>query len=225
MARNTPPKIEGDPVDIAHVVRLSWEMYRQGYYRALAVAAGAVLVMLIAIGLAWAGWSRPRGVVYFAIGPSGRVVRMRPISDPITNESTVNNWAVNATVDTYTMSFGRLHLNRDLARAQRHFLPAAWQRWISVFGPTILSSVQSQHLLVSAVPQAAPTVLAEGEITGGPLRGRYSWKLSIPLAITYMSAQGQVHQNVNVDIVVVRANPITFSSGLAIADMTVTSAP
>ncbi len=64
------------------------------------------------------------------------------------------------------------------------------------------------------MPTSAPVLINQGLV-----QGRYAWKLSMPLLVTYQSSERTVPQNLMVEIVVVRQPETEHPRGLGIAQL------
>jgi intracellular multiplication protein IcmL len=99
------------------------------------------------------------------------------------------NWAAEAASAAYT--YDQAHYKTQLVEVINHyFTPSggeSFQKALEESG--ILEQLVSQQLLVTAVVQNKPILLKSGI-----LLGRESWKVQLPLLVTYQTAS-QVQQN------------------------------
>nr|WP_235776141.1 DotI/IcmL family type IV secretion protein [Rickettsiella massiliensis] len=79
-----------------------------------------------------------------------------------------------------------------------------------------MQAVISKKLIVSAVATGVPVVLEQGL-----LAGRYTWKVQIPMLVTFQSASQFSQQSVTVTMLIVRVSPLESPAAIGIAQFIV----
>lgn len=193
--------------------RNAW--YRDRYRFVLRLAAGAVaLSILLALALIALALRPPPAPAYFATAEDGRLVPLSPVSEPYLAPGHLTQWAADVAVQAHAYSFSdwreRLNALRGPLddKAFEDFLRA-------VESSRNLEAVRTKRLVVSAVAQA-PVITAHGV-----LGGRYTWRVEVPLSVTYQSASEKVNQSV-VAVMRIQRVPVTrYPRGVQVTQIVV----
>lgn len=138
-----------------------------------------------------------------------KVAAEEPFDLPIVSKQALLDWATQAAIATY--NFDYVNYPKALANAESYFTPDGWQLFQNDFSK-VVDEVVSKKLRVNAVAAGPPMILDEG-----PLLGRYSWKIRIPLLVTFESASEVRPQGLTVIMVVMRVPTTLTTKGIAIA--------
>lgn len=79
-----------------------------------------------------------------------------------------------------------------------------------------LEAVKAKKLIVSAVATRAPIILQKGL-----LNGLYSWRIQMPILVTYQSASEFSQQNNVVTMLITRVSTLNSPRGIGIAQFVV----
>ena len=82
-----------------------------------------------------------------------------------------------------------------------------------------LEAVKSKKLIVSAVATRAPIILQKGE-----LNGSFSWRVQMPILVTYQSASEFTQQNNVVTMLITRISTLQSPRGIGISQFVVGTA-
>jgi intracellular multiplication protein IcmL len=124
------------------------------------------------------------GVRYFGITPDLRVVELAPLDEPAIRPQALLNWT--AEVVTGAMSLDFLHWRRQLNDGRGDFDPEGVASFVKSLGDGgHISRIESQRLSLSAVPDGAPVVVKQG-VEGG----RMTWKVEMPVVVSYQTSSG-----------------------------------
>lgn len=133
---------------------------------------------------------------------------LAPLSEPIVSQKALLEWASQAAISVYNVDY--LNYQKQLAANANYFSPQGWDLFQNDFRQ-ILSTIVGQKLRASAVLTGPPVIIERG-----PLLGRYSWKIRMPLLITYESASEIRSTPIMVDMLVMRVSTLESPKGIAI---------
>lgn len=151
---------------------------------------------------------------FFSTSFNGRTQELTPIYQPNTSDLSIIKWASLATVAAYNFDF--VNYNNQLSFASQYFTPSAWNAFYNaLYSSNNLDEVISKKLIVNAVVMQPPVILAKGT-----LNGVFSWRIQIPLLVTYQSAQGFVTNSLIVNLLVTRISTLDSINGIGIAQFT-----
>jgi intracellular multiplication protein IcmL len=197
--------------DAIELVRLRNEFYRDSYRRVLAILLLAFLIVFILISALVYVITHPPAPKYFATDSTGRIVPLIPLDQPNLSTPALLQWANIAAVAAFTFDF--VNYRQQLQAASEYFTPPGWEAYMqAVQSSNNLGAVIEKKLTVSAVATGAPVVLQQGI-----LNGRYSWKVQIPLLVTYQSANQISQQNLVATLFIARVSTLNSAQGVGIA--------
>ena len=147
---------------------------------------------------------------YFAVDEAGSVTPLQPLSQPLVSPSSLTNWATNAIISVFSYDYFRY--KTQLNDAQKYFSPNGWTEFLSGMKASgRLSSVVDQKLLVSAVPTGSAVVTAQGLVGN-----RYSWRIQLPILVTYEGPGETRSQSLIVNVQISRISTYNNPQGIAI---------
>lgn len=201
--------------DQIQVVGLRYEFYRDSYRKVV----GALLFCLVAIFLLVGSLvyiiSNPPKPKYFATTIDGRIMPLVPLDRPNLGMSALLQWVNTAAVAVYNYNF--VNYQQALQEASQFFTPDGWRDFMSALqSSNNLNAVLDKKLIVSAVATGAPVVLQQGL-----LLGVYSWKVQMPMLVTYQSASQFSQQSVVVTMLVTRISTLDSPLGIGVAQFVV----
>lgn len=203
--------------DGVEVVRLRNEFYRDSSRKILgALMICVIVILLLIVGIVYIV-SNPPAPKYFATSVDGRIIPIIPLDQPNLSSSAILQWANTAAIAVYTYDF--VNYRQALQSASDFFTPDGWKNfWTVLQSSNNLNAVLSDKLIVSAVATGAPVILEEGV-----MYGVYTWKVQMPMLITYQSASKFSQQNVVVTMMVTRESTLVSPKGIGIAQFIVAS--
>lgn len=197
--------------DAVELVRLRNNFYRDNYRRVLLALLLMVIINIVLVGVVFYQASHIPSPQYFATTADGRIMPLYPLSEPMIAPAELLQWAERSAVAAHTYNF--VDYRDALQKIQNNFTPDGWNFFEEALrGSRTLETVLAKKIVVSAVATGAPVVLDQGVING-----RYSWKVQMPLLVTYQSSSEQTQQPVVVTMVVTRVPSINNPRGIAIA--------
>lgn len=151
---------------------------------------------------------------FFSTSFNGSAQALTPIYEPNTSDLSMIKWASLATVAAYSFDF--VNYNNQLTLASQYFTSNAWNAFYNALNSSNnLDEVISKKLIVNAVVMQPPVILAKGN-----LNGVFSWRIQIPLLVTYQSAQGFVSNSLIINLLVTRISTLESIKGIGIAQFT-----
>lgn len=157
----------------------------------------------------------PMEPVYFFTTVNGHIEKLYPLDEPNTSDSVVRQWANIAVVDTFTYDF--VNYEKSLQLVSQYFTDKGWYTFLrSLNDSNNLPTVIRKKLVVSAVAIKPPSILKKGIVNGV-----YSWRIQIPMLVTYQSASEFMQQNLLVNLLVARISTLENSKGLGIEQFVV----
>jgi len=185
-----------------HAVRLATRRHEE-WIRSHARMSRTVLVMsgvtALSVGMTlWSILAKPEPV-YFAAREDGGILPLVPVSTPFLSDGSVTNFAVEAVTRALTLDFA--NWRDDLTGAARYFeQPDGWNGFLDAIEQSDMLSYLRDHRLVSTVVANGAAIIESGLDD----RKRYSWRVQIPLSMTYESASEISRERLLAEIVVSR---------------------
>jgi intracellular multiplication protein IcmL len=201
--------------DALQVVKLRNEFYRDNYRKVVAALLLSFFILLILAAALFYIVTHPPAPRYFATSSDGRIVSLTPFHYPNLSNAAVLEWANTAATAAYSYNF--VNYRQALQAAADYFTPEGKQMFFdAIKSSNNLQAVIAKKLIVSAVATGVPVILEQGIMVG-----RYTWKVQIPMLITFQSASQFSQQSVTVTMLVVRVSPLESPRGIAIAQFIV----
>lgn len=198
------------PDDAVELVRLRNNFYRDNYRR---LVLALVILLITNLGLVtivfYQIYDRPEPK-YFATTVDGRIMPLFPLSDPMLSPSELLQWSHRAAILAYTYNF--VNYREAMQQLQNQFTFRGWRYYETALRMArTLEMVVAKKLIVSAVATGTPVILDQAVIDG-----RYSWKIQIPLLVTYQSPTEQTQQPMVVTMIINRVPTVDMPKGVAI---------
>jgi len=193
------------------VVQMRKNFYRDSYRRVvIALLVMVITNLLLAFIIYYLATHQPEPK-YFATSTDGRITPIYPLTAPMVSEAALLQWANEAAVSAYTYSFATYR--KELQDASEYFTPGGWKDFETALQSSRnLETVITKKLVVTAVATGAPVILDRGV-----LNGHYSWKVQMPLLVTYQSASTTIQQPIVVTMLITRVSTLNVPKGIAIA--------
>ena len=152
---------------------------------------------------------------YFATSVNGRITPLTALNEPNQSDSAILQWANQAAIASFSYNF--VNYQGELLAASTYFTPDGWQQFITALQQSgNLDTVKAKKLIVSAVATRAPIILQKGI-----LNGQYSWRIQMPILVTYQSASEFTQQNNVVTMLVTRISTLESPRGIGISQFVV----
>ncbi len=201
--------------DALQVVKLRNEFYRDNYRKVVAALLLSFFILLVLVAALFYIVTHPPAPRYFATSSDGRLAPLVPFAQPNLSNSAILAWSNTAATAAYSYNF--VNYRQALQQAADYFTPEGKQMFFTAIkNSNNLQAVISKKLIVSAVATGIPVILEQGI-----LAGRYTWKVQIPMLITFQSASQFSQQSVTVTLLIVRVSTLTSPRGIGIAQFIV----
>ena len=201
--------------DALTAVAIRNTFYRDGQRKMILILLTSVLANFVLAALLVYMITHPPAPKYFATSINGRITPLFPINDPNQSDSAVLQWANQAAIAAFTYNF--VNYRSELQASSGFFTPAGWDQFLTALQQSNnLDAVKVKKLIVSAVATRAPIILQKGV-----LNGQYSWRIQMPLLVSYQSASEFTQQNNVVTMLVTRIPTLNSPRGIGIAQFVV----
>lgn len=201
--------------DALVAVTLRNSFYRDGQRRLVSGLLITLLVNVIMASMLAYVFTHPPEPKYFATSINGRITPLFPLDQPNQSDSAVLQWANQAAIAAFTYNF--VNYRDELQSSSGFFTADGWQQFLTALQQSNnLDAVKAKKLIVSAVATRAPIILQKGM-----LNGRYSWRIQMPLLVTYQSASEFSQQNNVVTMLITRVSTLNSPRGIGISQFVV----
>ena len=183
-----------------------WKLFKGACVAIVALAASNVA--LVAAGI-WQHYHPAPDHFFYADGIHAPYP-IESLDDPVENEpkllADVGQWVV----ETFSIDF--LNYQRDLSRASRHYTVPGWNSFATEFiSSGNFAEIKRAKLSSTAVPERAPIILQKSVVGN-----RYTYKVQVPLLVTFQNTQQQNSQHLMATVLVVRTPASQHLEGYAI---------
>lgn len=152
---------------------------------------------------------------YFATSINGRITPLVPFDEPNQSDPAILQWANQAAIASFSYNF--VNYTDELQAASTYFTSDGWQQFVQALQDSgNLEQVKNKKLIVSAVATRAPIILQKGV-----LNGSFSWRIQMPILVTYQSASEFTQQNIVVTMLVTRISTLKSPRGIGISQFVV----
>jgi len=196
--------------DAVELVRLRNNFYRDNYRRLVSALLFLLVIIIISVGIIFYQITHRPEPRYFATTVDGRIMPLFPLSEPMLSPGELLQWAHGAAISAYTYNF--VNYRDAMQQLQNQFTPDGWRYYEDALRVSRnLEMIIAKKLVVSAVATGTPIILDQAVIDG-----RYSWKVQIPLLISYQSPNEQTQKPLIVMMIVSRVPTVDMPKGIAI---------
>lgn len=201
--------------DALTAVTLRNDFYRDGQRKMMVILLLSLVSNFLLAMLLMFVMTHPPEPKYFATSIDGRITPLFALDKPNQSDSAVLQWANQAAVAAFTYNF--VNYRTELQAASGFFTSDGWSQFLTALeGSNNLDAVKVKKLIVSSVATSAPIILQKGI-----LNGRYSWRIQMPMLITYQSASEFSQQRNVVTLLVSRISTLNSPRGIGIAQFVV----
>ena len=196
-------------------VTLRNNFYRDSQRRTIIALLISIIVNFMMASLLFYIYTHPPAPKYFATSISGRITPLFPLNEPNQSDSAVLQWANQAAIAAFTYNF--VNYRDELQASSGFFTSEGWTQFLTALQQSNnLEAVKAKKLIVSAVSTRAPIILQKGL-----LNGRYSWRVQMPILVTYQSASEFSQQNNVVTMLITRVPTLNSPRGIGISQFVV----
>lgn len=170
-----------------------------------------VLAVVLALILGYMSVTREQAN-YYASTTTGEVIPLHSLSEPVITQAHMLQWSALAVRAAYNLDFA--NYKQQLNAAQQYFTPSASDKFQQALkDEDLLSTVVDQKLDMSAVVTGAPVVL-----NTAVLNGRFTWRVQMPILVTFNSASETRKLHLTVTMNVQRVPSLSAPSGIQVSD-------
>lgn len=201
--------------DALTVVTLRNKFYKDSQRKVMLALLVALLVNLVMATMLVYILTHPPAPKYFATSINGRITPLFPLNEPNQSDSAVLQWANQAAIAAFTYNF--VNYRDELQASSGFFTAEGWDQFLNALQQSNnLDAVKAKKLIVSAVATRAPIILQKGV-----LNGSYSWRVQMPILVTYQSASEFTQQNNVVTMLISRVSTLNSPRGIGISQFVV----
>ncbi len=151
---------------------------------------------------------------YYLNPPAGNPVEVFPLSEPNVTPSSMVKWATLAATSAYTIDFYHYQVNID--DLKEFFTTNGYRD----FQNSLTSSGSLDKIIKSKLIQSAVAIDSAVILQEGPLRGVYTWRIQVPLLVTYQGAStSSTKKTIAVSLLVTRVPTDEAPKGIGIAQI------
>lgn len=149
---------------------------------------------------------------YFGAPPSNANFQISALNRPLTTPRVLTNWATLAATATYTIDF--VHAEENLNRMRDYFTASGFADFkVALDQSNFIKNIIDKKLIVSAVSVAPAMITQEGE----DLNGQYTWRIIVPILVSYLSASSDIKEFRVVSLTVVQVPTHDAPKGIGIS--------
>ncbi|AWN75380.1 TPA: type IVB secretion system apparatus protein IcmL/DotI [Legionella anisa] len=201
--------------DALTVVALRNKFYKDSQRKVILALLIALIINIILAALLVYMITHPPAPKYFATSINGRITPLFPLNEPNQSDSAVLQWANQAAIAAFTYNF--VNYRDELQASSGFFTPEGWDQFLNALQQSNnLDAVKAKKLIVSAVATRAPIILQKGV-----LNGNFSWRVQMPILVTYQSASEFTQQNNVVTMLITRVSTLNSPRGIGISQFVV----
>lgn len=191
------------------------KFYRDGQHKMIIMLLLSMVTNILLVAAIGYIFLHPPAPKYFATSINGRITPLFPLDEPNQSDSAVLQWANQAATAAFTYNFVNYHT--ELQSSSGFFTADGWTQFLTALKDSNnLEAVKAKKLIVSAVATRAPVILQKGL-----LNGRYSWRIQMPILVTYQSASEFSQANNVVTMLITRVSTLNSPRGIGIAQFVV----
>ncbi|MFT4058651.1 MAG: type IVB secretion system apparatus protein IcmL/DotI [Legionella sp.] len=201
--------------DALTVVTLRNKFYKDSQRKVMLALMVSLIVNLVSAFMLIYMITHPPLPKYFATSINGRITPLFPLNEPNQSDSAVLQWANQAAIAAFTYNF--VNYRDELQASSGFFTAEGWDQFLNALQQSNnLDAVKAKKLIVSAVATRAPIILQKGV-----LNGSYSWRVQMPILVTYQSASEFTQQNNVVTMLITRVSTLNSPRGIGISQFVV----
>lgn len=201
--------------DALTLVTLRNKFYKDSQHKVILALLVAVIVSFVLASMLVYMLTHPPAPRYFATSINGRITPLFPLTEPNQSDSAVLQWANQAAIASFTYNF--VNYRDELQASSGFFTPEGWDQFLNALKQSNnLDAVKAKKLIVSAVATRAPIILQKGI-----LNGSFSWRVQMPILVTYQSASEFTQQNNVVTMLITRVSTLNSPRGIGISQFVV----
>lgn len=185
------------------------DFYRRYYPYFIMILMGALLILLLTLGLVIYQISHRPEPVFNAVQPDGKTMELSPYDMPNLLPDTILRWASKAATIAYTFDY--VNYQQQLSQIRPYFTDDGWKDYNNSLAG-LIDRVVSNQLFVNGVVRGTPVISNQGPLPGVS----YAWRVQIPFLVTYQSASSVLEQKYYIVLTIVRVPTSVNPQGIGI---------
>lgn len=147
---------------------------------------------------------------YFAVTPGGQRITLTASSRPNVSTKALLSWATMAATATLTLDF--VNIDKNLETLKPFFTTEGYENFIAALeADSVIDTITSKKLVLSAVPVGPAIILSEDEI-----RGFHLWTVQVPILVSYLSSSAEEKSSKLVTLVISQVPTQAATTGIGI---------
>lgn len=186
----------------------------------LRMALAQIPVTLVALIVGYSVFTFRPDPAYFAIDTEGRIIELVPLDEPIISSSALLNWTVTTVTETLSLDF--LNWRDQLNSVRNDYNRQAYEQVVDALRnqTDILDRVEEHRLNINVSVREAPIITEQGVI-----KGTMTWRIEVPLVLSFESSEGVEHtEKLLATVLVNRVSSIEHRKGMRIRQLVVSRA-
>lgn len=203
------------PGDVFEAVFLRNEFYRHMQRKVvksffISLLAGCILLYtLIYLYL------HPPAPKYIPVTVNGQVMPIYSINQPSQPDSVILDWAAETAIAAFTYSF--VDYREELQASSGFFTAGGWSQFLNALqSSNNLVAIKAKSMVLSAQAINPPTLLKKGVVNNV-----YSWRVEVPVLVTYQNDTEFTQQYNMVIMQIVRVSSLNSPKGIGIEQLVV----
>lgn len=187
------------------------KFYQDGAHRLFIILLLSFLLNLLGLYCIYYVYNHPPAPLYFPTSASGRISPLVPLDQPNMSDQEIKQWANLAIMAAYSYNF--VNYRTELEAASEFFTGDGWNTFISALkSSNNLQAIINNKFVLSASATEAPIIEEKGVING-----LYSWRVTMPIMVTYQSSTLYSQTPLNISILISRESTLNAPKGIGIA--------
>ncbi|WP_119343039.1 DotI/IcmL/TraM family protein [Facilibium subflavum] len=174
------------------------DFYQTGFRRLWIAFIIVLIANIILVVSVFSLLDRHSQSYYFASTVDGRVIPLRPLSQPLVSDDKVKSWTVQALNHIYQLDF--VNYAKEFSANADYFTNAGWKNFSQAFFP-MLQKIKKQQLVMNAITTDEPIILSQGIIDG-----IYTWVVQVPVSIHFVRQDTKTTSDVVITLTIQRKN-------------------
>ena len=174
-------------IDRLQLVKLRNGFYKDGFRRMSFILLLSLIINLILMTALLITENKSNKTTYFAAGIDGSLKQLIPVDQPVYSTEQVQSWVARIVPRLLHLNFK--DYKSQLLETKQYFTPEGWSAFNSAFEDQI-EQVVSNRLWASAYIPSTPAVTDELYY-----KGVYSWRVQVPVRITFEGQDGKATTN------------------------------
>lgn len=187
------------------------EFYLDRYRFIQKVLAGLLVLTIFLAYALYDVYRNPPKPQYIAAENDGRIIELRPISRPTISKNALLTWAAESVTSIFTYDY--VNYRKQFQSNVDYFSADGWQAYMEQLDKSgTLQTVKEKSMLVSAVITSSPVIAGEGQ-----MNGVYTWKVEMPIDVTYTPfGQSPIKQKLVIKMNLRAISPLENPRGVVI---------